>query len=314
MLESLAVATDLPKGDVEILCSWNGSNESEQEILNLSGYEFLIAQREPYHFAGNMNQLAQHANGNVLAFINDDVILDEGSLDTGLSCLSNDASTLCVGALLRTPDGQLQHGGMSFDLHHTPYHVAEGLVSATNVISDLPPYEVPGVTAALMLVRTATFKLQPFDESYNRCGEDVQLNLDLREKLQGKVMLCPGLSGVHLESATRAENDQTGNTSEDLVKMRTRRRLFLEQASQEQLRMELSMAAREHDFTKEVMAKERNHLHQQQDELEQKKDELANNTDLQQLKQDRDHWKREAQVLQLETLRLQDSVQRQQGV
>ena len=307
MLESLAAATDLPQADVEILCSWNGTNEAEQEIENRSGYEFLIAQRDPYHFASNMNQLAHHANGEVLAFVNDDVILDSGSLDAGLLCLLDEASTLCVGALLRTPDGQLQHGGMGFDLHHTPYHIAEGLVSATEVIAELSAYEVSGVTAALMLVRKSTFNQQPFDESYNRCGEDVQLNLDLREKLQGKVMVCPGMSGVHIESATRAENHESGNTSEDLVKMRTRRRLFLEQASPEQLRVELAMAAREHDFTKEVMAKERNQLRQQQDEL-------AQNTDLENLKRDRDHWKREAQVLQLEALRLQDCVQRQQGV
>ena len=307
MLESLAAATDLPQGDVEILCSWNGTKEAEQDIANRSGYEFLIAQRDPYHFASNMNQLAHHANGDVLAFVNDDVILDSGSLDAGLSCLLDEPSTLCVGALLRTPDGQLQHGGMGFDLHHTPYHIAEGLVSATDVISELSAYEVSSVTAAVMLVRKSTFKQQPFDESYNRCGEDVQLNLDLREKLQGKVMLCPGMSGVHIESATRAENDESGNTSEDLVKMRTRRRLFLEQASPDQLRVELAMAAREHAFTKEVMAKERNHLRQQQAELAAKRD-------LQSLERDRDHWKREAQILQLEALRLQDSIQRQQRV
>ena len=44
-----------------------------------------------------MNQLAQHANGDVLVFLNDDLLLDPGSLDAGLSCLSNDMSTLCVG-------------------------------------------------------------------------------------------------------------------------------------------------------------------------------------------------------------------------
>ena len=303
MLESLAAATKLAAGEVEILCSWNGSESSEQDIVNGSGYEFLIAQRDPYHFASNMNQLAHHANGEVLAFVNDDVILDDGSLDAGLSCLSNDGSTLCVGALLRTPDGNLQHGGMGFDLNHSPYHIAEGLLSATRAIGQLQPYEVPCVTGAMMLVRKSTFNQQPFDESYNRCGEDVQLNLDLREKLQGRVMLCPSMSGVHIESATRAENDESGNTSEDLVKMRTRRRLFLEQASPAQLRVELSMAAREHAFTQEVMAKERNRLA-----------ELSDNSDLQRLERDRDHWKREAQVLQLEALRLQDSVQRQQGL
>ena len=87
MLESIAEATELPSGEVEVLCSWNGTNVSEQKIVNRSGYEFLIAQRETYHFAGNMNQLAKHANGDVLAFLNDDLILDNGSLDSGLSCL-----------------------------------------------------------------------------------------------------------------------------------------------------------------------------------------------------------------------------------
>ena len=85
MLESIATATELPSGEVEILCSWNGADISEQEIVNRSGYEFLIAQRDAYHFARNMNQLAKHANGDVLAFLNDDLILDKGSLDAGLA-------------------------------------------------------------------------------------------------------------------------------------------------------------------------------------------------------------------------------------
>ena len=290
MLESIAEATELPNGEVEILCSWNGTNVSEQKIVNRSGYEFLIAQRDAYHFAGNMNQLAKHANGDVLAFLNDDLILDNGSLDAGLSCLSKDVSTLCVGALLRTPDGKLQHGGMAFDINNTPYHIAEGLAGITEVISELPPYEVACVTGAMILMRKSTFSQQPFEESYKRCGEDVHLNLDLRENLQGKVMICPGMSGIHISSATRTENDETGNISEDLVKMRTRRRLFLEKASPEQLRSELLMATREHTFTQEA---------------------TANKGSGMSLMQERDHWKREAQTLQLEILRLKDLTRRQ---
>ena len=290
MLESLAAATTLPNGEVEILCSWNGSSKSEQKIINHSGYEFLIAQRHPYHFAGNMNQLAKHANGDVLAFLNDDLILDNGSLDSGLSCLLNDASTLCVGALLRMPNGTLQHGGMAFDIHHTPYHIAEGLPGITDAISELLPYEVSCVTGAMMLVRKSTFSQQPFEEGYKRCGEDVQLNLDLRENLQGKVMICPGMSGVHIQSSTRAENNEEGNISEDLVKMRTRRRLFLEEASPEQLRSEVMMAAREHTFIQ---------------------DAITMNEGMSAV-QEREHLRREAQTMQLEILRLKDLTERQQ--
>ena len=293
MLESLAKATNLPYSEVEILCSWNGTQASEANILNRSGYEFLIAQRDPYHFASNMNRLAQNANGDVLAFVNDDLILDQGSLDAGLSCLSNNISTLCVGALLRTPDGNLQHGGMAFDSHNTPYHIAEGLESVTTTIAGLAPYEVPCVTGALILVDRSTFSKQPFEESYQRCGEDVQLNLDIREKLKGKVMLCPGMSGIHIESATRSENNETGNTSEDLIKMRTRRRLFLEKASPEILKDELLMAGKEHTWMQR---------------------EASHNANGMSLKQERDYWKREAQTLQLELLRMKDLIQRHEEV
>ena len=158
------------------------------------------------------------------------------------------------------------------------------------MISKSPPYEVPCVTGAMILMHRSTFSQQPFEESYKRCGEDIQLNLDLRENLQGKVMICPGMSGIHISSATRTENDETGNISEDLVKMRTRRRLFLEKASPEQLRSELLMATREHTFIQEA---------------------TANKGSGKSLMQERDHWKREAQTLQLEILRLKDLTRRQ---
>ena len=312
MLCSVKDALHLPTREVEILCSWNGSIEEETRIENGSGYKFSIAKRIPYHFGSNINELANLAKGDVFAFINDDVILDRNSLDSGLPCLLDDISTLCVGSLLRMPDGRLQHGGMSFDYHHLPYHIAEGLIKAKDVISGLPPFEVPCVTGALMLIRKSTFKEQPFDESYIRCGEDVQLNLDIREKLKGRVMLCPGMSGVHLESTTRAENNETGNTAEDIAKMKTRRRLFLDQASQEQLRVELLMSARERIFTKEVMEKERNHLHQQQakakdinylENLEQDRDYLE---------RDRDHWKDQTHSLQLARLKLEQKLKQTQ--
>ena len=312
MLGSLNGALHLPSREVEILCSWNGSPEEEARIENGSAYEFSIANRIPYHFASNINKLAQLANGDVLALVNDDVILDMNSLDSGLSCLLDDISTLCVGSLLRFSDGRLQHAGMSFDYHHVPYHIAEGLINATDEISQLPPYEVPCVTAAVMLIRKSTFKEHPFDEGYLRCGEDVQLNLDLREKLKGRVMLCPGMSGVHLESATRAENNETGNISADIAKMKIRRNLFLDQASQEQLRVELLMSAREHNFTKVVMEKERNYLRQQQAKAKDINYIEKMKHDLDYLKRERDHWKDQTHSLQLARLKLEQKLKQTQ--
>ena len=167
MLESLAAATELPIGEVEILCSWNGTNDSEEK-------NYRRSVRVPHcgatnHFSGNMNRLAKHANGDVLAFLNDDLILDNGSLDAGLSCLSTDVSTLCVGALLRTPDGILQHGGMAFDINHTPYHIAEGLAGVTNVISEMPSYDV--MRLGHDACAQGTFSQQPFEEATNAAAK-----------------------------------------------------------------------------------------------------------------------------------------------
>ena len=55
MLTSVSASTKLPYQEVEILCSWNGNAEAESQVSNGSGYEFIIAQRDAYHFASNTN-------------------------------------------------------------------------------------------------------------------------------------------------------------------------------------------------------------------------------------------------------------------
>ena len=193
LLSSVSAATSLSAQDVEILCSWNGSEDDEQLIENHSGYEFFIAQRKPYHFAANINQLANHASGDVVALVNDDVVLDPGSLDAGLACLSEHPPATLVGGLLRTPDEQLQHAGFSFELNHNPYHILEGMIAAGDFVNDQTAFEVPAVTAAVALIPRQTFLQLSLNENYQRCGEDVEFNLDLRQKLNGHVFLCPGL-------------------------------------------------------------------------------------------------------------------------
>ena len=120
--------------------------------------------------------------------------------------------------------------------------------------------------------------------------------------------MCPKMSGVHLESATREKNNETGNVSVDIEKMKTRRKLFLEQASAKQLRVELSMSARENFFTKEAMKEERKHLRHQKakakdinylESLEQYRDFLE---------RDRDHWKEQTHSLQLARLELEQKL------
>ena len=157
MLKSLASATNLNGIGVEILCSWNGSQEEEQAIKNTSGYELLIAQKDPYHFASNMNSLAEKANGELLLIINDDVILDPGSIDWAIQCLESSPDVGLVGARLRDGEGLLTHAGILFDSRHSPYHQLDRQVAAEHHLVMGTPRPVPAVTGALMLIRRDHF-------------------------------------------------------------------------------------------------------------------------------------------------------------
>ena len=102
--ESLVAATSLAETEVEILVSWNGNFSDEQRIKNGSSYPLHIACRDPYHFASNVNALADQAKGDLLLIINDDVLLDPGSIDAAIACLTTTPNAGLVGGRLRGSD------------------------------------------------------------------------------------------------------------------------------------------------------------------------------------------------------------------
>lgn len=67
----------------------NGLNTNKPRVESQDLFRFRIAQRNDYHFASNMNQLAQLAKGEILVLLNDDLILDKGSLDHAINILMN---------------------------------------------------------------------------------------------------------------------------------------------------------------------------------------------------------------------------------
>ena len=252
MLASVATATDLPYEDVEILCSWNGKPEEEDLIENGSGYEFLIAQRDPYHFASNMNGLADKARGDELLFINDDLVLDCSSIDAALVCLNSSNDIGIVGSRLRDEDGVLTHAGITFDSRHSPYHQLDRKISSEHPAINRREIAMPAVTGALFLMRQEQFQALRFPLDYKVCGEDVELCLDVRERLGLKIMYCPLFSGIHASEATRSKTDDQGGNSEDMSRMRIRRKKFLDKANRKQLSDELFVKAFEVDVLRSI--------------------------------------------------------------
>ena len=318
MLSSLASATTLNGLGVEILCSWNGSEDAESEIENNSGYELLIAQRDPYHFASNMNGLAAKANGDLLLIINDDVILDSGSVDNAIQCLESSPHIGLVGARLRDGEGLLTHAGILFDSRHSPYHQLDRKVAAEHqlVLGESRP--VPAVTGALMLIRRDHFASLRFGTEYRVCGEDVGLCLDLRLKLELEVWYCPDFSGRHDSESTRATIPNQQGNAEDLSTMRQLHREFLEAAKKPQLRQELAASIAEAEALRSLEA------HRQQEGkqissilgyLNEKKTQAASSPDdIKALKEELRHWRDNSHALQLQRLQLEQKLPRDQQV
>lgn len=245
LLASIKDACSLPSREAEILCSFNGETSLESLICNHSGYEFIIAQRDPYHFASNINALANKANGELLLLINDDIILDTYSIDAAMQCLYNTATAGLIGGRLRDHSGCLTHAGIVFDDHHSPYHQLDQLIPANAECVNQGNYIVPAVTGALMLIRRSDFEQIKLSETYRVCGEDVELCLNIRSKLKKEIWYCPAFSGIHEPESTRKQEPSQHGNSEDLSRIRTCHRHFLEQASSDQLLHEWEAGRRE---------------------------------------------------------------------
>ncbi len=208
MLLNLQAARQFWEAGDEILCSWNGSREAEKSIEVPKGINFQISQRRAYHFASNINQLAQKATGELLLLLNDDLILDPGSLDRAQQCLEHNQDVGLVGGVLRTSANQLGHAGILFNHLGHPYnrlHPELGKQINLQEPEMQASGRIPAVTGALMLMRKADFLAVGMRESFRACGEDVALCLDIREKLGKAVYLASDVTGIHDEKSTRGE-------------------------------------------------------------------------------------------------------------
>lgn len=237
-------ASSLPANQAEILCSWNGSEQDEQLLNNTSRFDFHVAQRDPYHFAGNMNSLASKAIGDVLMLANDDLLLDPGCVDEGMAVLSRNSKVGLVGARLRDQKGKLTHAGIQFDSKYSSYHPLDQLIEASDTTLS-PGGPVAAVTGALQWIRRQDFINQPYNTNYQVCGEDVELCLDVQEHLHQQVWLCNTATAIHESETTRSQQPDQGMNSVDLLRLRSRTQSFIERATTDQLRVFLKQQQRE---------------------------------------------------------------------
>ena len=272
--EGLDAACSLAPMEAEILVSWNGSDADEQRISNSSRYDLHIAQRVPYHFAGNMNDLAALAGGEVLMLANDDLMLDPGCVDAGLELLIGKPEVGLVGALLRDQQGLLSHGGINIDIRCSSYHLLDRLVPVEQVAKGLiPTAPVAAVTGALQWIGRDAFRRHPFNPAYQVNGEDVELCFDVQQHLGQQVWLCTEASAIHEAETTRSQDPRQAGSSADLLRLRARTRHFLDNATGEQLRVLLKQQQRESQLLRDLVQHDTEKIRERLEELRERLEE-----------------------------------------
>jgi SAM-dependent methyltransferase/glycosyltransferase involved in cell wall biosynthesis len=203
----------------EVLCSWNGEANEVDDIQAPHGLVFRLFEQRPYNFARNNNGLARQARGELVLFLNDDVIPDRGAIGRALDAIRDPAVGI-VGINLRYTDGRLQHAGIFFRADGTPYHRLKQQVrwDDPQVATDM---FIPCVTGAFILMRRTEFDALRFDENFSICGEDIALNLSYREKFEREILYVAGATAIHIENATRKKAGETKTPPEDMARILT---------------------------------------------------------------------------------------------
>ena len=136
----------------------------------------------PFNFAAMNNLGAQHATGDVLVFLNDDVEPLEPEWLTALLAQANRPGVAAVGAKLIYPSGAVQHAGIVTGIMEGAGHLHRHTFGS--------PYwnwlpftrNVSAVTGACLAIRSGLFReLGGFDEAFPVNYNDVDLCLRARQ-------------------------------------------------------------------------------------------------------------------------------------
>ncbi|HUI25053.1 MAG TPA: glycosyltransferase family 2 protein [Candidatus Kryptonia bacterium] len=159
----------------------------------------------PFNFSAINNFAVGHAQGAVLAFLNNDVEVVAADWLSEMVGHALRPEVGAVGAKLYYPDGRIQHAGVVLGLGKLAGHGYRGVIepepepdARTFAVQD-----VSAVTAACMVLRTEVFRaVGGFDATLPVAYGDVDLCLRLQQRGY-RVVWTPHAVLSHWESATR---------------------------------------------------------------------------------------------------------------
>lgn len=128
-------------------------------------------------FAATCNHGSREATGEILVFLNNDLVLEPGWLAPLLAVFATHPDAGVVGNVQRdATTGAVDHAGLTFNVKGKPEHIRRQGFSLQTV------RDIIAVTGACFAIRRASWlQLGGFDEAYQNGGEDVDLCLRARE-------------------------------------------------------------------------------------------------------------------------------------
>lgn len=176
-------------GPIEIIVIDNDSEDpATVDYLERLCSDGLTVLRHPgpFNFSAMNNRAAASASGEILCLLNNDVEMDDGTWLEPMVRHAMRPGVGAVGALLKYPDGTVQHAGISIGTGDAAGHVHRGIAiaDAGHRYMHRLTREVSAVTAACMVIRKDTFlEVGGFDENDLKVAfNDVDLCLRLTER------------------------------------------------------------------------------------------------------------------------------------
>jgi GT2 family glycosyltransferase len=211
-VEGLLDKTDYPAVEVLVIDNQSSEpdtlaylNELEQRGVRVLPYP------HPFNYAAMNNVAVEHARGEVIGFVNNDIeVMDGGWLGEMVAQLLR-PDVGVVGAKLLWKNGMVQHGGVVVGIEGLAAHAGNGLSETDPGLfgENQLTRRQSAVTAACMLIRRDLFSaLGGFDaDKFPVSFNDV--DLCLRALRVGRHNLwTPAATLYHLESASRGKDDR----------------------------------------------------------------------------------------------------------
>jgi GT2 family glycosyltransferase len=201
-LETLSRAIGCIEHEVVLLD--NASTEDTSELLQCASWfqSFRVCRSEEnLPFSAVNNGGARRTSGRWLMFLNNDVLVGDGSVEKLLQPLREDDTIGITGARLLFPgEKQVQHAGIGHMVWGYPTNYGVGASPADPRVTRR--CERFALTAAMVCVRRDVFdRVGGFDERYIWGVEDIDLCLKIREA-GFRLLYEPASVSIHAESVT----------------------------------------------------------------------------------------------------------------